>query len=86
MDNIKVIAIKDSPILPIGTDSYEKNGVYHERAYYKGDIFDVHRNDGWLIVYNHRIGINMDVNSDNFIKLEEWREKRLNELLKNDIE
>jgi len=79
--NMKVIAINDSPIPESG---YHHNGVYIDRAYYLGDIFEVYDKPKWgkdyLIIYHHKLKENMDVNPENFISLEEWREQKLNEL------
>ena len=40
---MKVIAINDAPIPKNG---YSSNGVYLDRAYYKGDIFDSYETFG----------------------------------------
>ena len=69
---MKVIAINDAP-LPQNRDN---------RAYYVGDIFEVYdKRKSYLIIYNHKLEVNMDVNPDNFITLEEWREIQLNKIL-----
>ena len=78
---MRVIAINDAPIPQRG---YYHNGVYMDRAYYKGNIFQVydkpiHPND-YLIIYHHILEMNMDVDPSNFITLEEWREMKINEL------
>lgn len=72
---MKVIAINDAP-LPQNMSFFER------RAYYVGDIFEVYdKRKSYLIIYNHKLEVNMDVNPDNFITLEEWREIQLNKIL-----
>ena len=74
---MKVIAINDAP-LPQNMRFFER------RSYYVGDIFEVYDKsrcgNDYLIIYNHKLEVNMDVNPDNFITLEEWRERKLTEL------
>lgn len=78
---MKVIAIADAPIPKKG---YYHNGVYINRAYYKGNIFQVYdkpiHND-YLIIYHHILEMNMDVDPSNFISIEEYREKQLDKIL-----
>lgn len=98
---MKVIAINDAPIPENG---YYSNGVYLDRAYYKGDIFDVlSDNSGvnsnglstewtwqdepsspsdWLVIYHDKINAEMEVRASNFITLDEFRNKKINEILK----
>ena len=79
---MRVIAINDAPIPEKG---YYHRGVYINRAYHKGNIFEVydrpiHPND-YLIIYHHILEMNMDVDPNNFLTLEEYRNKQLNKLL-----
>lgn len=84
---MKVIAINDDPIPQKG---YYHNGVYYERAYYKGDVFEIYdgsmfkheliRTEDYLIIYHDKLEITMDVDTKNFITLIEHRENKLKEL------
>ena len=76
---MKVIAIKDAPT-PIS--GYYHNGVYLDRAYYKGDIFEVEEIfiDSYVIWHN-KLKTKMEVNNNRFISLEKWREQQLDKLL-----
>lgn len=79
---MKVIAINDAPIPQKG---YYHNGVYYERAYYKGDVFEIYdgsmfKTEDYLIIYHDKLGITMDVDTKNFITLIEHRENKLKEL------
>jgi hypothetical protein len=79
---MKVIAINDAPIPQKG---YYHNGVYYERAYYKGDVFEIYdgsmfKTEDYLIIYHDKLEITMDVDTKNFITLIEHRENKLNEL------
>jgi hypothetical protein len=81
---MKVIAIRDAP--KPGRDYYH-NGIYIERAYYKGDIFEVHDRSTWgtedhLIIYHNKLETTMDVDPERFITLEEHRDKKINKILK----
>ena len=78
---MKVIAINDAPIPKKG-----HNGVYYERAYCKGDIFEVRDRLTWgtedhLIIYHDKLETTMDVDPENFITLEEHRDKKINKIL-----
>lgn len=84
---MKVIAIADAPIPKKG---YYHNGVYMDRAYYKGNIFEVYdstlSNDilpqpDYLIIYHDILEMNMDVDPNNFITLEEYRNKQIDSIL-----
>lgn len=84
---MKVIAISDSPKLTdifLEESDFQYNGLYVDRAYYKGDIFEVYdrptMGKDYLIIYHHKLKTNMDVNPENFISLEEWRERQLNKI------
>lgn len=81
---MKVIAINDAPIPERG---YNHKGVYYERAYLKGDIFEVYDRHSWnshdkayLIICHDKLETTMDVDPNNFITLEEWRNQKLNKL------
>lgn len=79
---MKVIAINDAPIPQKG---YYHNGVYYERAYYKGDVFEIYdgsmfKTEDYLIIYHDKLEITMDVDTKNFITLIEHRENKLKEL------
>lgn len=76
---MKVIAINDAPIPQRG---YYHKGVYYERAYYKGDVFEIYdasmfRTEDFLIIYHDKLEITMDVDTKNFITLREHRENKL---------
>lgn len=80
---MKVIAINDAPIPQRG---YYHNGVYMDRAYYKGNIFQVYdttltKSTDYLIIYHHILEMNMDVDPSNFISIEEYRDKQLDKIL-----
>ena len=80
---MKVIAINDAPTPENG---YRHNGVYLDKAYYKGDIFDVldSPNDlsrNWLVIHHDKLNVEMEVNSSNFIPLNEWRNSQINKIL-----
>ena len=79
---MRVIAINDAPIPQKG---YYHNGVYYERAYYKGDVFEIYdgsmfKTEDYLIIYHDKLEITMDVDTKNFITLIEHRENKLKEL------
>lgn len=79
---MKVIAINDAPIPEKG---YYYGGVYIDRAYYKGNIFEVydkpiHPKD-YLIIYHDKLEITMDVDPSNFISIQEYRNQQLNKIL-----
>lgn len=79
---MKVIAINDAPF----RSPHHHNGVYYERAYHKGDIFEVYdrTSTSWgkdyLIIYHDKLETTMDVNPDNFITLEDYREQQIDKL------
>lgn len=80
---MKVIAINDAP-KPVSETGWKHNGVYMDRAYYKGDIFEVsnsisHTSD-FFIIYHHKLGTDMEVSMNNFMTLTDWREKKLDSL------
>jgi len=82
---MKVIAIKDAPV-PITKSGFTRKGKFYDKAYYRGDVFEVHDRTTWgtedyLIIYHDKLEINMDVDSKNFITLREYREQQLNKLL-----
>lgn len=79
---MKVIAISDAPIPEKG---YYHKGVYYDRAYYKGNIFEVLNRSTWgtedhLIIYHDKLETTMDVDPTNFITLEEFRNQKLDKL------
>ena len=79
---MKVIAINDAPLPERG---YTHKGKNYERAYHKGDVFEIYdgsmfRTEDYLIIYHDKLEITMDVDADNFITLREYRENKLNEL------
>ncbi len=79
---MKVIAIKDATIADI---SICVNDAYYERAYLKGEVFsvfDYYCDDGnyFLIIYQHRLKMNISVDPNKFMILEEYRHKKLEEL------
>ena len=86
---MKVIAINDAPT---ATDKYfmlrnHINGVYLDRAYYKGDIFTVMEDGfnkmggGRILIWHNKLEAEMDVDANNFLTLEEYREKQLDKIL-----
>jgi hypothetical protein len=89
---MKVIAINDAPLplkafRAIPKKGYYYKGVYIERAYYKGDIFEVYdkctgRGHGksYLIIHHDKLETTMDVDPNNFITLEEYRNQKLDQL------
>ena len=84
---MKVIAINDAPTPKHG---YSSNGVYLDRAYYKGDIFESYEtfddervNKVYLVIWHDKLGAEMDVDSNNFMILEDYRDMKLDTLLNN---
>ena len=88
---MKVIAIKDAPIPKNG---YYSNGVYLDRAYYKGDVFDSYflrpqytnwgskpSSSGFMVIWHDKLQAEMEVDSNNFITLEEWRNSQINKII-----
>jgi hypothetical protein len=80
---MKVIAISDAPLTERG---YTHKGKHYERAYCKGDIFEVHDRTTWgtedhLIIYHNKLETTMDVDPERFITLEEHRDKKINKIL-----
>jgi hypothetical protein len=76
---MKVIAINDAPMPKNG---YFSNGVYMDRAYYKGDIFELYETfNDYYVVWHDKLGAEMEVDSNNFLTLEEWREKQIDKIL-----
>ena len=82
---MKVIATNDAPIPQKG---YYHRGVYVNRAYYKGDIFESYETFGdervnslYLVILHHKLGTEMEVDSNNFITLEEYRNQQLDKIL-----
>lgn len=86
---MKVIAIKDAPV----TGRYWPDGS--KQAYRKGDVFelDMHNIDGtpwsevdaatkFLVVWHPAIG-KLEVIAENFEDLEEWRSKRIDNILED---
>lgn len=82
---MKVISIKDAPIPENG---YYSNGVYLDRAYYKGDVFDLsYLNNDWgskgsIVIWHDKLQVQMEVDSNSFITLEEWRNSQINKIIK----
>ena len=84
---MRVIAIKDAPIVDSKLSAWtKKNGL--TQAYKIGDIFelskkysDSNHHRTYMVIFNHHIGSYMEVNYDNFIPLDEYRENQINELL-----
>lgn len=77
---MKVIAIKDAPD-PSSLKLINLLNSAYDRAYYKGDIFEVYEpGRDWLIINHHIFGITMAVKNQNFITLEEYREKKFEQL------
>jgi hypothetical protein len=77
---MKVIAINDAPIPVRG---YTHKGKQYERAYYKGDVFEIYDSSkfkAYLIIYHDKLETTMCVDTKNFITLREHREIKLNEL------
>jgi hypothetical protein len=86
---MKVIAIKDAPVL-ITKSGFTRKGKFYDKAYSRGDVFEVYDSpnnhipgvpNDYLIIYHDKLEINMDVDPKNFITLREYREKQLNKLL-----
>ena len=78
---MKVIAIQNAPDIDT-TISWAKE-FNIERAYKKGDIFKTHKKyKNVLVIFNHYIDEPMDVNPDNFITLDEFRNIKINQIIK----
>ena len=82
---MKVIAINDAPI-PSSDPYLTSSGIYLDRAYYKGDIFECIDDDevstNHILIYHNIIGCKMEVTKSNFMSLDNWRESKINEILK----
>ncbi len=75
----KVIAICDAPLTSSG---YIYNDIYYQRAYYRGDIFEVYQwTELGLIILHDKLEIVIDVDPQNFITLDEWRQERINQVV-----
>ena len=75
---MKVIAIKDAPLAEKG---YHHNGVYLDRAYYKGDIFELVQSfHNSYIIWHDKINTKMEVDANRFITLEEWRNNQIEKI------
>jgi hypothetical protein len=78
---MKVIAIKDAPIRDLG---YMSNGVFYSRLYNKGDIFEAFYEQDKkinLIIQHDKFNADIQVDPDNFVDLDEWRESKINQVL-----
>ena len=88
---MKVIAINDAPTPKNGYPRYGAyNGVYLDKAYYKGDIFESYEtfndervNKVYLVIWHDKLGAEMDVDPNNFMILEDYRDMKLDTLLNN---
>ena len=80
---MKVIAIKDAPV---PDTKFLVAGIPLDRAYSRGDIFEVVEGDKFhlgrdrLLIWHPKLGGEMDVNSNNFITLQEFRNRKIEEL------
>ena len=80
---MKVIAIKDSPLLP---GVFSCRGKTFDRAYSKGDIFVVsdrdrgHHTQEEILIEHPLIGDVMVCKRSNFMSLEEFRQIKLEQL------
>ena len=80
---MKVIAINNAPNVDTKIDCSWAKKFNIERAYYKGDIFNTSPEyNKLLVIFNHYVNEWMEVNKDNFITLEQWREKQINKIIK----
>ncbi len=82
----KVIAINDAPDPINGYYYSNKLGIYLDRAYKKGDIFDVLEWEAidsrqYLVIYHDKLKHEMDVSAINFMRLEDYRELKINHIL-----
>ena len=84
-ENDLVVAINDGPIPKYG---FIKGKIHLDRAYKVGDTFRVYRESiedssrRRLIIWHPILETEMDVNIDNFMTLSEYRDIKLEELLK----
>ena len=77
---MKVIAIQDAPNIWSTISWAKKFNI--ERAYQKGDIFETHKKyKNGLVIFNHHINKPMEVNSDNFITLDDYRMIKINQII-----
>lgn len=73
---MKIIAIKDAPVI---NSPQFGNGI---RAYQKGEIFDVVSDFGdQVVIWNKIVNSTMSCNRENFIPLQEWRQKQLDKVI-----
>jgi hypothetical protein len=81
---MKVVAIEDGPLV---TPPFKFNDTSYERAYFKGEIFEVlsdsieRRGYVYLIIYHTTFGCKMSVDPKRFITLDKFRESRLEKVL-----
>ena len=78
---MKVIAIKDAPV----TIRYWSDGS--KQAYRKGEVFEVYihkvdTHNKFLVVWHPTIG-KLEVIAENFEDLEQWRSKRIDNILED---
>lgn len=75
---MKVMAIKDGPLVAIKWP----NGT--NRAYYRGEVFEVIRHDAFGLIIRYYLtptNDKLEVSEENFIPLEDWRSERIDTLL-----
>jgi hypothetical protein len=73
----KIVAIKDSPV--VNSQLFGKN----IQAYKIGDIFEVKscfHNE--CVIFHPLVNSTMSVKSENFILLEEWRNTKIDEIIR----
>jgi hypothetical protein len=80
---MKVIAINDAPTPENG---YYSRGIYLDRAYHKGDIFECQEESkpaytGYMIIWHDKLEAEMEVDSNNFITLEEYRNSQIDKII-----
>lgn len=87
----KVICINDAPIVAQSEDLVrfrQMTGLYNfDRVYKVGDIFEVVSDwcDDELLIWYPPINSTMSVSKKNFVRLDEWRDKKISDILMNQL-
>lgn len=77
----KIIAIADSPLNGEIKANIKRLGFPIERAYKKGDVFELlSMFSDCYVIWHPVINTSMSVSKNDFVSLSKWRDARLNEL------
>ena len=83
----KIIALVDAkdPTTPFPSDAPDFKNI--ERAYFKGDIFEVNRESiednsyMYTYIYHPILDLDLSVRSENFMLLEDWRVSQIDKII-----